>query len=117
MYIFVSISLSLCILYRFSLSLLHRTLIHHLNRSLSTSPLVGSTIEPKNLSGSSDAAAKEEELPSVLWAYRTTPRRATGETPYAMAYGMEAVIPLEIGLPTFRSEAFEHGTNDVKVAT
>ena len=58
-----------------------------------------------------------DELPSVLWAYRTTPRRATGETPYAMAYGMEAVIPLEIGLPTFRTEAFEQGTNDVNVAT
>ena len=34
-----------------------------------------------------------KELPHVLWAYRTTPRRLTGETPFAMTYGAEAVIP------------------------
>ena len=57
-----------------------------------------------------------DELPSVLWAYRTTPRRATGETPYAMAYGVEAVIPLEIGLPTIRTEAFEEGNNEASMS-
>uniref|UniRef100_A0A2N9E8Q0 Uncharacterized protein n=1 Tax=Fagus sylvatica TaxID=28930 RepID=A0A2N9E8Q0_FAGSY len=41
-----------------------------------------------------------EELPNVLWTFRTTPRRSTGETPFSLAYGSEAVIPLEIGLPT-----------------
>ncbi|RVW90247.1 Retrovirus-related Pol polyprotein from transposon 17.6 [Vitis vinifera] len=41
-----------------------------------------------------------EELPGVLWAYRTTPGRPTGNTPFALAYGMDAVIPTEIGLPT-----------------
>nr|CAN82529.1 hypothetical protein VITISV_028061 [Vitis vinifera] len=38
-----------------------------------------------------------EELPGVLWAYRTTPGRLTGNTPFALAYGMDAVIPTEIG--------------------
>ncbi|KAL6321326.1 hypothetical protein AAG906_016360 [Vitis piasezkii] len=28
-----------------------------------------------------------EELPGVLWAYRTTPGRPTGNTPFALAYG------------------------------
>ncbi|RVX22133.1 Gag-Pol polyprotein [Vitis vinifera] len=28
-----------------------------------------------------------EELPGVLWAYRTTPGRLTGNTPFALAYG------------------------------
>uniref|UniRef100_A0A2N9FR62 Uncharacterized protein n=1 Tax=Fagus sylvatica TaxID=28930 RepID=A0A2N9FR62_FAGSY len=37
-----------------------------------------------------------EELPSVLWTHRTTHRRSTGETPFALAYGVEAVIPLEV---------------------
>ncbi|RVW83019.1 hypothetical protein CK203_042508 [Vitis vinifera] len=37
-----------------------------------------------------------EELPGVLWAYRTTPERPTGNTPFALAYGMDAVIPTEI---------------------
>ncbi|RVW80454.1 Retrovirus-related Pol polyprotein from transposon 17.6 [Vitis vinifera] len=46
-----------------------------------------------------------EELPGVLWAYQTTPGRPTGNTPFALAYGMDAVIPTEIGLPTIRTEA------------
>jgi transposase InsO family protein len=41
-----------------------------------------------------------EELPSVTWTHRTTKRRLTGETPFALAYGVEAVVPLEVGLPT-----------------
>ena len=57
-----------------------------------------------------------EELPSVLWAYRTTPRRSTGETPFALAYGMEAVIPLEVGMPTLRSESFEPELNAEAIA-
>jgi hypothetical protein len=36
------------------------------------------------------------ELPSVLWGTRTTPSRATGETPFFLVYGAEACLPLEI---------------------
>ncbi|GKV02696.1 hypothetical protein SLEP1_g15094 [Rubroshorea leprosula] len=43
-----------------------------------------------------------DELNNVLWAYRTTSRTATGETPYHLAFGTEAVIPVEIGVPSFR---------------
>lgn len=32
-------------------------------------------------------ASWAEDLPYILWAYRTTPRRATLETPFALAYG------------------------------
>nr|BAB00646.1 unnamed protein product [Oryza sativa Japonica Group]BAB17742.1 GAG-POL precursor [Oryza sativa Japonica Group] len=32
-----------------------------------------------------------EELPAVLWANRTTPSRATGETPFFLVYGAEAL--------------------------
>ncbi|KAG7579116.1 Integrase catalytic core [Arabidopsis thaliana x Arabidopsis arenosa] len=47
-----------------------------------------------------------DELQSVLWAYRTTPRRATGETPFSLVYGMEAVVPAELDvLGLRRSEA------------
>ena len=53
-----------------------------------------------------------EELPHVLWTYRTTPRRSTGETPFSMTYGAEAVIPLENGFPTMRSSAFTSDGND-----
>ncbi|XP_057803119.1 uncharacterized protein LOC131018411 [Salvia miltiorrhiza] len=45
-----------------------------------------------------------DELPGVLWSYRTTTRTSTGETPFSLAYGMEAVIPTESEVPTARYE-------------
>ena len=53
-----------------------------------------------------------EELPHVLWTYRTTPRRSTGETPFLMTYGAEAVIPLETGFITLRISSFNPSDND-----
>ena len=53
-----------------------------------------------------------EELPHVLWTYRTTPRRSTGETPFSMSYRAEVVIPLEIGFPTLRTQSFNPSDND-----
>ena len=47
-----------------------------------------------------------EELSHVLWTYRTTPRRSTGETPFSMIYGAEAVIPLETSFPMLRTSLF-----------
>ncbi|XP_068323108.1 uncharacterized protein [Pyrus communis] len=41
-----------------------------------------------------------DELPSVLWTYCTTNRRATGETPFSPAYGSEAIIPPNITMPS-----------------
>ena len=35
-----------------------------------------------------------EELPGVLWAYRTTLGRPTGNTPFVLAYGMDAAYLL-----------------------
>ncbi|KAH7842524.1 hypothetical protein Vadar_006360 [Vaccinium darrowii] len=59
---------------------------------------------------------RPDELPAVLWAYRTTPRQSTRETPYSLAYGTEAVIPLEIGLPTNHTALVESGGNDKALA-
>ena len=53
-----------------------------------------------------------EELPHVLWTYRTMLRRSTGETPFSMTYGAEAVIPLEIGFLTLRTSSFNLRDND-----
>ncbi|XP_027155690.1 uncharacterized protein LOC113780842 [Coffea eugenioides] len=47
-----------------------------------------------------------EELPSVLWSYRTTPRSSTQETPFSLTYGAEAVIPAEILTPSPRLTAY-----------
>ena len=41
-------------------------------------------------------------LPYALWEYRTSKRTTTGATPYSLVYGDEAVIPLEIEIPSLR---------------
>ncbi|XP_016173643.1 uncharacterized protein LOC107616163 [Arachis ipaensis] len=38
-----------------------------------------------------------DELASVLWSYRTTEQSSTGETPFRLTFGVDAVIPVEIG--------------------
>ena len=53
-----------------------------------------------------------EELPHVLWTYRTMPCRSTGETYFLMTYGAEATIPLETGFPTIRTSSFNPKDND-----
>ena len=53
-----------------------------------------------------------EELPHVLWTYRTTPRRSTGETAFSMTYEAETVIPLEIGFPTLKTSSFNPSSNN-----
>ena len=53
-----------------------------------------------------------EELPNVLWAYRTTARTLTRETPFRLTYGTEAVIPVEVGVTSIRREVFNEKGND-----
>ena len=43
----------------------------------------------------------------VLWAYRTTSRKPTKISLFAFTYGMEAIIPIEIEVPTLRIEILE----------
>ncbi|XP_055800340.1 uncharacterized protein LOC129869733 [Solanum dulcamara] len=43
-----------------------------------------------------------EKLPYALLGYRTTIRTSTGETPYILVYGLEAVIPAEVEIPSLR---------------
>ena len=56
-----------------------------------------------------------EELTHVLWMYRTTPCRSTGETPFLMTHGAKAVIPLEIGFPMSRTSSFNPRDNDEQI--
>jgi hypothetical protein len=53
-----------------------------------------------------------EELPSIMWTHRTTKRRSTGETQFTLAYGVEAVIPLKVDLPTTRTAEFDAEENE-----
>ncbi|KAI9128684.1 hypothetical protein K1719_000167 [Acacia pycnantha] len=43
-----------------------------------------------------------EQLYNVLWGIRTTTQSRTQETPFRMTYGCEAMIPVEIGQPSWR---------------
>ena len=53
-----------------------------------------------------------DDLPAVLWAYRTTPRSATEEAPFNLVYGSEAVVPTEFIRQTARVITFDQNTNN-----
>ena len=55
--------------------------------------------------------ARLEELPNVLWAYRTTTRVPMGETPFRLTFGTEAVILVEIELTKILVKAYEKQRN------
>ena len=59
--------------------------------------------------------AWQEELPNVLWAYRTIARTPTRETPFRLTYGTEAVIPVEVGVTSIRRKAFSEEGNEDKL--
>lgn len=48
-----------------------------------------------------------DELPDVLWAHWTMPEVGHGETHFSLTYGTEAMIHVEIGLPTNRTSMTE----------
>ena len=52
-----------------------------------------------------------DELPGVLWAYRTTVRTPTRETPFKLAYGSEAVIPTEVHMANHRVMKYKKKDN------
>ena len=52
------------------------------------------------------------ELPGVLWAYRTAVRTLTGETPFKLAYGSEAVIPAEVHMTSHRVRKYQAEENE-----
>ncbi|KAK1424744.1 hypothetical protein QVD17_20082 [Tagetes erecta] len=53
-----------------------------------------------------------DELPNVLWAFRTMIKTSTGETPFSLTYGSEAMIPAEIGLPSIGTQGESEDNND-----
>ena len=56
-----------------------------------------------------------DQLPNILWAYRTTKRIATKETPYSLAFGVVAVLPIELKLPSFRTQLYNLEDNEDKL--
>ncbi|XP_042423606.1 uncharacterized protein LOC122011285 [Zingiber officinale] len=53
-----------------------------------------------------------DELPSLLWALRTTPKEATGITSFQPVYGGEAVVPVEVGVESDRVQLYDEGNTE-----
>ena len=58
-----------------------------------------------------------DELPSILWGYRMTRRSPAEESPFRMAFGTEAVLPIELEIPNFRVQRFDKMINEVGMRT
>ncbi|XP_050387440.1 uncharacterized protein LOC126803736 [Argentina anserina] len=52
-----------------------------------------------------------QKLPEVLWALRTTPTNATGQSPFLLAFDIEAIIPVKIQVPSKRVEGNDPDMN------
>jgi transposase InsO family protein len=47
-------------------------------------------------------------VPTILWAYRTTCKKLTMQTPFKLVYGLKAIIPMEYLVPSLRIAAFTY---------
>ena len=56
--------------------------------------------------------AWHEKLQEALWAYRITIRTPTQATPYSLVYGTEAILPLEVEIPSLRVALQLEATQD-----
>ncbi|XP_021595170.1 uncharacterized protein LOC110602052 [Manihot esculenta] len=56
-----------------------------------------------------------DELNSILSALRTTPRTPTKETPFTLAFGTKALVPVELQVPTHRVQFNSKDTNNDKL--
>ena len=55
---------------------------------------------------------KRQESYGILWAYRTTVRNPTGETPFKLAYGSEAIIPVKVHMANHRVMKYQDEDNE-----
>ena len=56
-----------------------------------------------------------DELPGVLWAYRTTHKTTTGKTPFALAFRYKVVVPVKIWVTTHRTDHFDEQKNNDQI--
>ncbi len=53
-----------------------------------------------------------EELLGIVWAYKKTVKTPTGEMPFWMTFGTEAVVPVEVGLTTLWTRNYDDEGNE-----
>ena len=56
-----------------------------------------------------------DELLGVLWAYRMMTHQPTGISPFALTYGMEAIVPTEIDNPTLETDISEQSNTEFEI--
>ncbi|XP_021861286.1 uncharacterized protein [Spinacia oleracea] len=55
-----------------------------------------------------------DDLPGVLWSARTTVKESTGQTPFSPVYGSDAVLPVEVGIPSPRVTYYDYEKNEAE---
>jgi hypothetical protein len=48
----------------------------------------------------------------VIWELRTQPRKVTGQSPFFLVYGSEAILPAHVMWKSPRLEMYEEGKDD-----
>lgn len=64
----------------------------------------------KSLDGAKGAWV--DELCGILWSARTTVKEATEYSPFQLVYGSEAVLPVEVGIPSPRMTFYDYAENE-----
>jgi hypothetical protein len=50
-----------------------------------------------------------KELPNALWGLRTQPSKPTGQSPYFLVYGSEAILPADVMWDSPVVEQYDEG--------
>jgi hypothetical protein len=52
------------------------------------------------------------ELPNALWVLRTQPTKPTGQSPYFLVYGSEAILPADVTWESLAVEQYDDGISE-----
>jgi hypothetical protein len=53
-----------------------------------------------------------KELPNALWGLRTQPTKPTGQSPYFLVYGSEAILPADVMWDSSAVEQYDEGISE-----
>jgi hypothetical protein len=53
-----------------------------------------------------------KELPNALWGLRTQPTKPTGQSPYFLIYGSEAILPANVMWDSLAVEQYDEGISE-----
>jgi hypothetical protein len=53
-----------------------------------------------------------KELPNALWGLRTQPSKPTGQSPYFLVYGSEAILPIDVMWDSPAVEQYDEGISE-----